>query len=71
VPGLAARLRDLSWWVRRHAAYSLGRMGPIGQQALISIAAHDHDAYARDAASEVLQMIEWERESPGGQARVE
>jgi len=71
VPALVTRLRDLSWWVRRHAAYSLGRMGLIGQQALASVAAHDRDAYARDAACEVLQMIEWERESPGGQARVE
>jgi HEAT repeat protein len=71
VPALVTRLRDLSWWVRRNAAYSLGRMGLIGQQALASVAAHDHDAYARDAACEVLQMIEWELESPGGQARVE
>ena len=71
VPALAARTRDLSWWVRRHAAYSLGRMGLIGQQALASVVAHDQDPYARDAAQEVLQMIEWERESPGGQARVE
>ena len=71
VPALAARTRDLSWWVRRHAAYALGRMGLIGQQALVAIAARDEDPYARDAAQEVLQMIEWERESPGGQARVE
>ena len=71
VPTLAARARDLSWWVRRHAAYALGRMGLTGQQALATIAAHDQDPYARDAAQEVLQMIDWERESPGGQARVE
>jgi HEAT repeat protein len=70
-PGLAARLRDLSWWVRRNAAYSLGRMGIVGEHALGSVAEGDRDPYARDASREVLQMMDWERENPGGQTRVE
>ena len=71
VPGLAARLSDLSWWVRRNAAYSLGRMGIVGEHALGSVAESDRDPYARDAAREVLQMMDWERENPGGQTHVE
>ncbi|HEY6866306.1 MAG TPA: HEAT repeat domain-containing protein [Candidatus Eisenbacteria bacterium] len=71
VPALVQRTRDLSWWVRRNATYALGRMGPAGRQALEEVAERDPDRYARDAAAEVLQMIDWEGESPGGQARVE
>lgn len=71
LPALVQRTRDLSWWVRRNASYALGRMGPAGRHALEGIAERDPDRYARDAAAEVLQMLDWERESPGGQTRVE
>ena len=70
IPALAVRTRDLSWWVRRHAAFSLGRLGPRGHSALTSVAKRDPDPYARDVALEVLQALDWERESPGGITRV-
>ncbi len=70
IPALAARTRDLSWWVRRHAAFSLSRLGPRGRAALASVAERDTDPFARDVAFEVLQALDWERESPGGLARV-
>jgi len=71
IPALVARTRDLSWWVRRNAAFSLGRFGFRGQAALATVAGSDTDPYARGAAREVLQAIEWEAESPGGVTRVE
>ena len=71
LPALVARTKDLSWWVRRHAAYSLGRLGLAGATALASIAESATDPYARGAAHEVLQALEWEHDSPGGVARAE
>ena len=63
-------LSDASWWVRRNAAYALGGMGAKGQAQLLVIAEMHGDRYARGAANEVLQALEWERESPGGVSRV-
>lgn len=67
---LAPCLRDTSWWVRRNAAYALGALGVAGQAELAAIAARSDDPFARGAAHEVLQALEWERESPGGVSRV-
>jgi HEAT repeat protein len=67
---LAPCLRDLWWWVRRNSAYALGALGVAGQAELAAIAARSDDPFARGAANEVLQALEWERESPGGVSRV-
>lgn len=67
---LAPCLCDVSWWVRRNAAYALGTLGAAGQEQLRVIAAHNRDSFARGAASEVLQALEWDLESPGGVTRV-
>jgi HEAT repeat protein len=67
---LAPCLRDLSWWVRRNAAYALGSLGDAGRAALSGIASGSDDPFARGAANEVLQALEWDRESPGGVSRV-
>ena len=70
IAALVPCLRDVSWWVRRNAAYALGSLGAPGAAQLQVIAALDADPYARGAASEVLQALEWDRESPGGVSRV-
>jgi HEAT repeat protein len=70
VPRLAARVRDMAWWVRRHAAYALARQGEEGRRALEALAGQAEDAFAAEMAREVLQLLEWERESPGGITRV-
>ena len=64
VPSLAARVRDTSWWVRRHSAYALTRLGAPGEAALRAIEGGD-DRYAIEMAQQALQMLAWERESPG------
>ena len=51
---LAACVSDPSWWVRRHAAYALAELGEPGHAALVEIADHSADRYARDMAGEVL-----------------
>lgn len=68
---LAAGLGDLSWWVRRNSAYALAGLGPAGQTILATAAGRSQDRYARTICAEVLQALEWERENPGGIARVE
>jgi HEAT repeat protein len=70
IAALAPCLRDVSWWVRRNAAYALGRLGTAGAAQLSEIASFDSDRYARGAASEVLQALEWDLVSPGGLSRV-
>jgi hypothetical protein len=70
IAALAPYLRDASWWVRRNAAYALGSLGVAGQAELSAIAAGSDDRFARGAAGEVLQALEWDRESPGGVSRV-
>lgn len=67
---LAPCLRDVSWWVRRNSAYALGSLGDAGRKVLTGIAIASDDPYARGAANEVLQALEWDRESPGGVSRV-
>jgi HEAT repeat protein len=67
---LARCLRDPSWWVRRNSAHAIGALGARGRASLRAIAARSDDAFARSAASEVLQALTWERESPGGVTRV-
>ena len=67
---LSAGLRDPAWWVRRNSAYSLAAFGEAGLAILSAAAAASEDLYARDMAREVLQALEWERESPGGMTRV-
>jgi hypothetical protein len=59
----------MSWWVRRNAAYALGSLGVAGRAELIAIAGRSDDPFARGAAYEVLQALEWDRESPGGVTR--
>ncbi|NOT32953.1 MAG: hypothetical protein HOP12_02150 [Candidatus Eisenbacteria bacterium] len=70
VAALAPCLNDHSWWVRRNAAYAMGSLGATGRAQLDLIATLSGDAYARGAASEVLQALEWDVESPGGVSRV-
>ncbi len=70
ITSLAPCLRDVSWWVRRNSAYALGALGEAGRTALSGIATGSDDPYARGAANEVLQALEWDRESPGGVSRV-
>jgi len=70
IAALVPCLRDASWWVRRNAAYAMGRLGEAGAAQLKVIATFDGDPYARGAANEVLQALEWELESPGGVSRV-
>jgi len=70
VAALTPCLSDVSWWVRRNSAYALGMLGEAGAAQLSRIAAHDRDPYARGAASEVLQALAWDLESPGGVSRV-
>jgi hypothetical protein len=70
VPGLAPRLRDTSWWVRRNAAYALALLGAPGRAALESITAQTQDVFAAEMAEEVLQLMDWDLESPGGISRV-
>jgi len=70
IAALAPSLRDTSWWVRRNAAYALGSLGEAGAAVLSGIASQSDDPFARGAASEVLQAIEWDRECPGGVSRV-
>lgn len=70
VAALVPCVSDVSWWVRRNSAYALGRLGTAGGTQLSLIAEHDRDPYARGAASEVLQALAWDLESPGGVSRV-
>ena len=70
ITALVPCLGDVSWWVRRNAAYAMGRMGAAGAAQLRAIAALSRDPYARGAAGEVLQALEWDLESPGGVSRV-
>jgi HEAT repeat protein len=56
IPTLAARLGDPVWWVRRHAAYALAQMGPAGRAALGSEARGARDRFAREIASEALDV---------------
>lgn len=69
-PQLSAGLHDPAWWVRRNSAYALASFGQAGQAILTATATDSDDGYARDMAREVLQALEWERESPGGLTRV-
>lgn len=62
---------DSSWWVRRNTTYALARHGEAGLKALLSLSQMSPDRYAREMAVEVLQMLEWDRHSHGGLARVE
>jgi HEAT repeat protein len=70
VARLAARLGDSAWWVRRNAAYALAEAGETGHVALETVVASSSDPFAVEMAEEVLQMLEWERERPGGFHRV-
>jgi len=67
---LVARVRDVTWWVRRHAAYALALHGEGGRTALEALARQFTDLFAAEMAGEVLQLLDWERESPGGISRV-
>jgi HEAT repeat protein len=71
IAALDACLSDVSWWVRRNAAYAIGSLGAEGEALLRQVAKVHEDAYARGAASEVLQALQWDAESPGGLSRVE
>jgi HEAT repeat protein len=53
---LAAALADRTWWVRRHAAYALTRLGQPGVDALRRVAAYGTDRYAREIALESLAI---------------
>ena len=68
---LIAAMEDPGWWVRRNAGYALATMGQPGEQALHWVRHQSRDRYAQEMAAEVLQAIEWDRESPGGISRVE
>lgn len=70
IAALVPYLQDMSWWVRRNAAYALGSLGLAGRMELIAIAGRSDDPFARGAAYETLQALEWDRESPGGVSRV-
>jgi hypothetical protein len=67
---LGACVRDVAWWVRRNAAYAIALHGAAGRVTLEAIARQRNDVFASEMAAEVLQLIEWERESPGGLSRV-
>jgi HEAT repeat protein len=71
VPRLAPLLRDASWWVRRNSAYALAHLSDAGRVTLERLATEPSDPYARDMACEVLQALDWDKESPGGITRVE
>lgn len=51
-------LSDSSWWVRRGAALSLGRMGEVGATALTTAAQSHPDRFARHIALDVLVEID-------------
>lgn len=51
---LTTKMTDSSWWVRRHSAYALAQLGDEGRQALLQVAEHSSDPYARDMAHEAL-----------------
>lgn len=54
-PRTAAMLRDPAWTVRREAALALRALGPTGT-LLLRRALVDQDAFARDAARQVLDL---------------
>src|SRR5262249_8434879 len=68
---LIAAMEDPGWWVRRNAGYALAAMGTAGEQALLWVRHQSGDRFAQEMAAEVLEAIEWDRESPGGISRVE
>ena len=68
---LARATSDSSWWVRRNTAYSLARQGERGLDELLRLSQLSPDRYVREMTVEVLQMLEWDRRSRGGIARVE
>ena len=70
VAPLARCTSDVAWWVRRHAAYALGLHGQAGRRALQEIAEAGHDQFAEEIAREVLEQLEWQRETQGGFASV-
>lgn len=59
---LDALLTDSSWWVRRAAALSLGRMGEAGIEALTAAGEGHADRFARHIALDVL--VEMNRLKP-------
>ncbi|HUR47902.1 MAG TPA: HEAT repeat domain-containing protein [Acidimicrobiales bacterium] len=59
---LDALLTDSSWWVRRGAATSLGRMGEVGIEALTAAGQGHRDRFARHIALDVL--VEMDRLNP-------
>jgi hypothetical protein len=68
---LTAAMEDPAWWVRRNAGYALAQMGLPGERALRWVRSHSGDRFAQEMAIEVLEALAWDRESPGGIARVE
>jgi HEAT repeat protein len=54
-PQIATMLRDPAWNVRREAALALRALGPTGT-LLLRRALTDRDAFARDAARQVLDL---------------
>lgn len=71
VDALSRATSDSSWWVRRNTAYSLARHGERGMEVLLRLSQLSPDRYVREMTIEVLQMLEWDRRSRGGIARVE
>lgn len=71
VVALSRSTSDSSWWVRRNTAYALARLGERGLDELLRLSQFSPDRYVREMTVEVLQMLEWDRRSRGGIARVE